>query len=60
MHNFFSLVFGEKWAKDGTKFRPRDYRGYPSPEIYKDSIQVSSRIVAVLCRDYPHLYGISG
>jgi len=30
MHNFFVLEVGDKWARDGTKFRPLDASGHPN------------------------------
>ena len=30
MHNFFVLEHGDKWARDGTKFRPLDSSGHPT------------------------------
>jgi len=31
MYNFFVLESGDKWARTGTKFRPRNSKGLPSP-----------------------------
>ena len=31
MYNFFVLESGDKWARTGTKFRPRNPKGLPSP-----------------------------
>jgi hypothetical protein len=31
MYNFFVLESGDKWARTGTKFRPRNSKGYPTP-----------------------------
>mmetsp|Transcript_10833 Transcript_10833/g.21768 ORF Transcript_10833/g.21768 Transcript_10833/m.21768 type:complete len:497 (+) Transcript_10833:237-1727(+) len=33
MYNFFVLEQGDKWARTGTRFRPRTTVGYPSPEF---------------------------
>jgi len=37
MYNFFQLEQGDKWAKTGTKFKPRTASGYPRPESAKAS-----------------------
>jgi len=37
MYNFFQLEQGDKWAKTGTKFKPRAASGYPRPESVKAS-----------------------
>ena len=29
MYNFYTLVLGDKWARTGTKFRPRNGKGFP-------------------------------
>ena len=31
MYNFFVLESGDKWARTGTKFRPRNSKGLPTP-----------------------------
>mmetsp|Transcript_41829 Transcript_41829/g.84124 ORF Transcript_41829/g.84124 Transcript_41829/m.84124 type:complete len:467 (+) Transcript_41829:170-1570(+) len=33
MYNFFVLEQGDKWARTGTRFRPRNTAGYPSQEF---------------------------
>jgi len=33
MYNFYILEHGDKWARTGTKFRPRCEAGQPTPEI---------------------------
>eukprot|EP00293_Proteomonas_sulcata_P015458 CAMPEP_0184311052 /NCGR_PEP_ID=MMETSP1049-20130417/38061_1 /TAXON_ID=77928 /ORGANISM="Proteomonas sulcata, Strain CCMP704" /LENGTH=492 /DNA_ID=CAMNT_0026626053 /DNA_START=129 /DNA_END=1607 /DNA_ORIENTATION=+ len=33
MYNFFLLEQGDKWARTGTRFRPRVPSGFPSPEF---------------------------
>jgi hypothetical protein len=37
MYNFFVLEQGDKWAKTGTRFKPRNAAGYPRPECVKSS-----------------------
>ena len=32
MYNFFVLESGDKWARTGTKFRPRNSKGFPNVE----------------------------
>ena len=33
MYNFFVLEHGDKWARTGTKFRPRNVAGHPNSEL---------------------------
>ena len=35
MYNFFVLEQGDKWAKTGTRFKPRNATGYPRPDVVK-------------------------
>ena len=37
MYNFYVIEQGDKWAKIGTRFKPRDPSGYPQPEIVDNS-----------------------
>jgi len=42
MYNFYVLEHGDKWARTGTKFRPRCETGQPTPEILAAVRQLSS------------------
>jgi hypothetical protein len=44
MHNFYMLKPGEKWARTGTRFRPRDTRGFPNAAILDEISEVRFRL----------------
>lgn len=39
MYNFYVLEQGDKWAKTGTRFKPRNASGFPRPEIVTKSAE---------------------
>jgi hypothetical protein len=45
MYNFFVLEQGDKWAKTGTRFKPRNAAGYPRPESVKSSESKKERAI---------------
>ena len=45
MYNFFVLEQGDKWAKTGTRFKPRNAAGYPRPEHLKSADSKKERPV---------------
>ena len=46
MYNFFVLEQGDKWAKTGTRFKPRSAAGYPRPETVTASDMKKERSVS--------------
>ncbi len=54
MYNFFVLESGDKWARTGTKFRPRNSKGLPSPgALVRNSREVRDSLALFFAYLFP-------
>jgi hypothetical protein len=55
MYNFYIIEQGDKWAKTGTRFKPRGKEGHPEPESVNDSSDEAVDVKARASKNSPVL-----